>query len=166
MAIQILPEKRGLGELFGTGLGKGIGGSLEALAQQKIEGMQKKNMLSSLLGANVPENVATAIVNAPKSLQREMFKPLLRINKDLGKNKKDIASIRNLREQIFKRIKNDPTQQNAMRDELLRSGMMPEEVEVLFGQELNDNIVRYFLDKTNNDPKKARKLAEKFGYKV
>lgn len=162
MAIQVLKEKPTIGERWGTGLGQG----LQLLAEQKIKGMQKKNMLSSLLGANVPENVATAIVNAPKSLQREMFKPLLRIDKDLGKNQKDIASIRNLREQIFKRIKNDPTQQNAMRDELLRSGMMPEEIEVLFGQELNDNIVRYFLDKTNNDPKKARKLAEKFGYKV
>jgi hypothetical protein len=63
-------------------------------------------------------------------------------------------------------MKSGKIQPDAMRGELSRLGVMPEEIDILLGTELNDGIVRYFLDKTNNNPKKARKLAKKFGYKV
>jgi hypothetical protein len=214
MAITLLPEKAGLGELFGTGLGRGLGSGLKnlaesklkqmqqreqagpvsralgiseesaldllsmppALAQRKMEGVDREKMLSSLLNANVPENVANAIVSAPKSMQREMLKPLLRINKEAdeptfdtgrenGKQKK-VNSIYSARKQLISGIKSGKIQEKDVREHLLSNGVTPEEIDVILGDKLNDNIVRYFLDKTNNNPKKARALAKKFGYKV
>ena len=45
-------------------------------------------------------------------------------------------------------------------------GMNKQEIAVLLGEKLDDNIIRYFLSQTNNDVVKARQLAKAFGYKV
>lgn len=169
MAITILPKGESLGEVLGTGLGSGLSKGIQMMAEQKMEGLQKRNLLSTLIGANVPENVATAIANAPKSLQREMFKPLMRLDKSLTEERDkrgNISDLHNLRKQLLKNVKSGELEEGAVREELTQGGVAPEEINILLGGELDDSIVRYFLDKTNNDPKKARALAKKFGYKV
>lgn len=167
MAIQILPQKAGLGKLFGTGLGTGLSTGLQMLAKQKIEGLQKRDLLSSLMGANVPENVARAISGAPKGLQREMFKPLMALNKTLKSDKGgSMSDFFSLRKKLLSQVKKGKINPEVIREKLVSQGVLPEEIDVLLGKEINDDIVRFFLDKTNNNPKKARLLAKKFGYKV
>jgi hypothetical protein len=173
MPTQIMPtDPSGLGniaEYLGTGLGTGISSGLQALAQQKIEAMQKKNLFQGLIGANVPPNVAQALLTAPKSMQRELVKPLLGLQQQQAAPQNQPGNADDLykmRQQLFAHSKKTGKKIDVLKNQLLQMGTPIEKVESLLGSKLNDDAVRYFLSRTNNNPKKARALAKKFGYEV
>lgn len=163
MALYVLPEKPTFGEMvgtsFGTGLSSGLSQSLQMLAKHKLDNLQKRNMYTSLLSANVPPNIASALVHAPSSMRREMFSPLLR----LERNK--INNLYKLKKRALGYL-NDNNKLESFKERISQSGATAQEMDIIFGKELNDDMIRYFLNQTNNNPKKAKKLAKKFGFRV
>lgn len=191
MAITILPEKPGLGAAFGTGLGQG----LQDLAEQKMGELtqrQQRKRMETGIGLIQQGNIAEGLPMLPPYMLKNLFSGFRGRRRGqaskpanvfggapqqsapaidgqetpAGGQQKSIGDLFNLRKQLLSSIKKGQTQPEVMAEELTRRGMAPEEIGVLLGGELNDDIVRYFLDRTNNDPKKARSLAKKFGYKV
>lgn len=95
--------------------------------------------------------VATQQVQAPKSKRRS--------------SKSSINDALKLREEIMAAAANSDTDQDQVLEVLRNSGIEdPEEIEAILGLTLNERAIRYFLKNTKNNPKKAMKLAEKFGY--
>lgn len=201
MTIQIAPRRRSSMDVMTTGIGKGLADGLKMLAEQKMETLKKRNMFNSLLDANVPENVATAVVNSPKGMQREIFRPLMKLgqqqqtqpdipNEIIQQQQvqqqqsvdpqqqmqqqqqqevsklKSLDDIFKLRQQIQKYSARGKNTQEDIHNQLQRIGVSPEQIDLIMSNKLTDNIIKYFLSKTNNDPQKAKKLAGKFGYEV
>lgn len=170
MAITRLSERPGLGEMIGTGLGSGLSSGLNSLAKLKLDQLKQKHeragVFESLTKANIPENIANAIVNVPKSMQREVFKSLMKLDKGNQGDQGNDNNLYSLRRKLMTYAKKNGKDQNALKEKLSSIGISPEESELLIGKKLDDKAVIYFLNKTNNDPKKARKLAKKFGYEV
>ena len=82
MAIQILPEKPGWGQLLGTGLGSGLSQGLQQLAQQKLGQMQQQRQASqleqALSSAGIDPQTARAVSMMPPNLQAEYVKNMRR----------------------------------------------------------------------------------------
>lgn len=98
-----------------------------------------------------PEQVATDIQQpeqrrAPRTSLNQLMKMRRGIINDLSKGTKT-------EDQILGAI-----QEAGIQD--------PETVETLLSTNLNDNVIRFFLKNTKNDPKKAKALAKKFGFEV
>lgn len=174
MAIKILPRDPGFGTLLGTGLGSG----LQMLAQQKMQDLTDRRasqrIEEGLIKSNIPENIANSIANLPKSMRREAFKYFTRLKKDSVNNidaysdslPPQLENKYKLRNQLLTYIKNGGNKQNAFNSASSLLGISPEEAELFLSNKLNDEAIQYFLNKTNNNPKKAKKLAKKFGYEV
>lgn len=77
MAI-ILPQKPGLGELFGTGFGTGLSEGLQQLAQQKMGQLQQRQQqqqtASGLQALGINQQEAQQISLLPQNIQAEVIK--------------------------------------------------------------------------------------------
>jgi len=179
MAITQLQERPGIGEMLGTGLGSGLSSGLQQLAKHKMRQLSERqdrirerqdrgNTFQSLVSSGVPEDVSSAIVDSPKGMQRELFKTLMRLRKSTTYKEGSSGGqdLYKLRKRFLSQAKKDGKKEAALKSELSTLGVSPQESEFLVGTKINDDAIRYFLSKTNNDPKKARQLAKKFGYKV
>jgi len=70
-----------------------------------------------------------------------------------------------LREAIMEASASGEVEQDQIMEVIQNSGFEdPEALEAILGLRLSEKAVRYFLKNTKNNPKKAMKLADKFGY--
>ena len=176
MAINVLQPDRTTGELLATGLGSGLSKGLRLLAKYKMENLQKKNFFNSLVQANIPADIANAVVNTPEGSQRTLLSSLLNsLNREqslvVPNEKQDSHpqgkfDIYNFRRQLLNYAKKTGKSPLYLKNQLLQKGLSTEEADTLLGSKPDDKAIKYFLSKANNDPKKARMLAKKFGYEV
>jgi len=70
-----------------------------------------------------------------------------------------------LRKEIMQAASSGDVDQDQIMEVIQNSGIEdPDAIEAILGSQLTEKAVRYFLKNTKNDPKKAMKLAGKFGY--
>ena len=163
--------------------------------EQKKKQQEQADMFQALIDSNIDPVRAASITRMPTSgLSTELMRTLRFLDKkgmsqpgqepQFGQEAPPIqveepgqslgqapqgqkkADIFKLRKQALKHSKTGGKGQEAFKNKLLMSGITPDEQQIVLGKELNDSAIRYFLSKTNNNPKKARQLAKKFGYKV
>lgn len=79
----------------------------------------------------------------------------------------NIGKVYRLRKEILRSAKAGKIKPEVVSAIIEKAGIKnPATIETLVSSQLNDNIIRYFLNATKNDPKKAKTLAKKFGFKV
>ena len=83
---------------------------------------------------------------------------------DLGLKK--VRSIKQIRKKLLRDIKKKKTTPEQVKDYLMRNGFDETSINVILSDKADDNVIRYFLSKTDNDPVKAKSLARKFGFRV
>ena len=182
MAIQTFNDGPSIGALLGTGISSGISKSLEALAKQKLETVEKKSFYDSMIksGLVTPE-MAGVIIKTPKEMRPGLLNSLAKLSKTQGGQQQqtqeepqaqqspdsiglDVMYKLRKRASIYR--EKGSIKKTKLADKRLWDSLPPEEKEVVFGKELNEKVAGYFLTKTNGNKDMARKLAKKFGYKV
>jgi len=82
-------------------------------------------------------------------------------------SKIDLNKLMKMRKKIMNDLEKGIRSEDQVMDEIYASGITdPGAIEVVLSKELTDNVISFFLDRTNNDSKKAFKLARKFGFEV
>lgn len=101
----------------------------------------------------------------PKGPPAETQKPF---QKDAAvQSNPGISKVFHLRKKILNLTQEGKASEGSVKKMLTKAGIKdPRAVETILSTQLNDNVVKYFLGATNNDPKKARALAKKFGFEV
>jgi len=125
-----------------------IGGALSQLGYNKEE--------SEVLGG-LPRNILNSLIRkgvVPGKKQKDLLGP--------PPLKSRMSHLKKIRKALLKK---NILAEDAISD-LKNKGFSDSDIKIATSVEITDDIIRYFLDKTNNDPKKAMKIAKSFGYKV
>ena len=125
-----------------------IGGALSQLGYDKEE--------SEVLGG-LPRNILNSLIRkgvVPGKKQKDLLGP--------PPLKSRMSHLKKIRKALLKK---NILAEDAISD-LKNKGFSDSDIKIATSVEITDDIIRYFLDKTNNDPKKAMKIAKSFGYKV
>jgi len=98
----------------------------------------------------------------PKVVTKEKPKPRKRAARAVKPRVNDALK---LREEVMAAAASGQVDQDQIMEVIQNSGIEdPEAIEAILGLRLSEKAVRYFLKNTKNNPKKAMKLAGKFGY--
>lgn len=185
----------GLGSGLSSGMDTLINMKLENLkrrqTQQRLKtgllesGMPEKqaNLVSVLAGENpklaqtvmskgiealpgqflgLSENVAPQEVSTlKKEVSPERDRELYKLSK-LGRREK----LRSFRKRLLRNIARGKTTREETKAMLLRGGFDEISANVILSETLTDDTIRFFLSKTGNNIKKAKKLAKRYGFKV
>lgn len=134
---QLLPQ-------IGTGLGSRKKGSVELGFREDVPKAKK--------------GVSQAVAK-PK-------KPLAPKGAPMGSSP-DIKKVLKVRRGVLNAIQQGKASESDIMATLDASGIKdPLAVETILSAKLNDNVIKYFLNATKNNPKKAKSLAKKFGFEV
>jgi len=179
-----------------AGLGQGLGAGISNIINMKLQNMQRqqqKKNLEEKLSAILPTEKAAAFaslgVDNPSLLnlliRKERDTPGLPLSGLFGVkspeatksklaelesepliSKEKPIAVKNFRKNILEGIKTGKVGYEESREKLLNMGFDPKSIEILLSEDLTDDVIRFFLEKTNNNPKKAKALASKYGFKV
>ena len=79
----------------------------------------------------------------------------------------NLNQVLRMRKDIFKDLKSGKANGDDLAGKVQNAGIQdPLAIETILSEDLNENVIRYFLGQANNNPKKARMLARKFGFEV
>ena len=73
---QVINRNPGIGELFGTGFGAGIGGSLNQLAQMKLDQLQQRQQAGAYEQLGLPSHLADALSQITPQERFDIFQRL------------------------------------------------------------------------------------------
>jgi hypothetical protein len=154
-----MPQQESIGGALGTGLGKGISSGIDTLVNMKLDQIMRQGLLRG------PSRKQKQVVPIEPMEVKEEIKEEKKKPAEFGK-KLSMTSLRNMRKKFMARTAAGKVDVNRIMKEARQSGVDEESIEVLTSPVLTRNIVKYFLDKTSNNPKKARALAKSFGFEV
>ena len=77
------------------------------------------------------------------------------------------SDVLKLRKGVINDLQSGQVDQDEIMARIQNSGISnPDAIEAILSPQLNDNVIKYFLGVTKNNPKQAKVLAKKFGFEV
>lgn len=119
-------------------------------------------------GSTFGKRSAASLSSGLQALAREKMTQLTRRQKGKEVVKRLEApqpSLRTLRKKFMIQLKSRKITPQQGLTQLQGLGLNPSAINAIISPKLTDNVVKYFLSMTNNNPKKARAIAKKVGYK-
>ena len=179
MAIIQLPQQQSFGGNLGKGLGAGISSGIQNLIDMKLQEIKNKKQSDTLaesLKLIFPEEKANAYAQLGAK-NPQLLNTLLRVQEAMPAKKavekqsksqkadKGFSKLKKMRKDAQLLMQKGNSMEDIMQS-LKTSGIDDAEIEAIVSPVLNDNVVRFLLTKTNNNPEKAKRLAKKLGFKV
>lgn len=128
--------------------------------------MSNRPQLLSKMGTGIGDNKTAAkpnVVTPEKSPIPGKTTP----EKDTSPKRTPVSDVLKMRKEIMRAAKSGKASMEAVKAKLENSGINdPLAIETILSTRLNDNVIKYFLGATKNNPKKAKALAKKFGFEV
>ena len=84
-----------------------------------------------------------------------------------NKKTEKYSDVLKLRKGVINDLQSGQVDQDEIMARIQNSGISnPDAIEAILSPQLNDNVIKYFLGVTKNNPKQVKVLAKKFGFEV